>query len=325
VSSLVFAHEDRVVVLKVVGKNGITEDVADLLTVTLTTKVKAQGRFKQVIGAKEVEALLGFEQQKQLLACEDTSCMAQIAGGLGARYVVSSTAGRLGAKYVFHLALLDTQQSVAVGAVSETLSGPDESILAQALDSLVPALLDDAKIAKAGVQPPESEPAAEPEADAVKAAGEGSGKGKAEVREQNKVPQPKEERGKPQSKGNGSKEKKPSKTKAWVYLLGACGQGCLGPLCAVGGVLSFAGAAYAYNFSPWIALPCVCGGVAGLVGACASLTGAGVCTALGVQSLLESSRSGKDDSDNVPIREQAEKHRGGERERVQRVSSGFGY
>lgn len=65
-----------------------------------------------MISTKEVQSLLGLERQKQMLGCgEQGSCLAELAGALGAKLVLSGTVGRLGEVYQLTLQMLDSAKA----------------------------------------------------------------------------------------------------------------------------------------------------------------------------------------------------------------------
>ena len=63
----------------------------------ITSEVQRRGFF-QVISQQDIATMLGLERQKQLMGCADdsTSCLAELSGALGARFVMSGTLTRLG-------------------------------------------------------------------------------------------------------------------------------------------------------------------------------------------------------------------------------------
>lgn len=84
-----------------------------------------------VIGNSDVQELVGLEQKKQLLGCgEESSCLAEIGGALGARWVTSGNIGKVGALYVVNLRLVDAQKAKVLERVTETIDGPEEQLVA---------------------------------------------------------------------------------------------------------------------------------------------------------------------------------------------------
>jgi TolB-like protein len=119
-----------VVVLNLVAKDGVKTSYGEQLSAVLVTRMRQSRRFEKVVSAQEMEALLAFSQQRELLVCESDSCTAEIAGALGVRYLVSGTIGRFGSVWLLNLRLLDTKTAQADGTVSRTIPGDDEALLA---------------------------------------------------------------------------------------------------------------------------------------------------------------------------------------------------
>ena len=96
-----------------------------------------------VIGSKEVDAMLGFEQKKQMSGCTDTSCMVAIGGALGVDKILMGSLGKLGESYILSLKLLDIRAGKVEQLYSKRLRGGKEEdfldILPEALASVFPA------------------------------------------------------------------------------------------------------------------------------------------------------------------------------------------
>ena len=90
---------------------------------------------------EEFRTLAEVEAQRSITGCDDgsASCLAEIAGALGARYVVSGTLGTLGSEIVLQLTLLDTRttRTLARGGAS----GGDVAALRAAIDDAVVEVL----------------------------------------------------------------------------------------------------------------------------------------------------------------------------------------
>jgi TolB-like protein len=95
---------------------GVEAHVAAALTEAITQEVAARGYFR-VISSKEIQTLLGFERQKQVAGCssETTSCLAELADAMGARYVLSSTLSKMGDAYQLSLQTLDSARAQPLG------------------------------------------------------------------------------------------------------------------------------------------------------------------------------------------------------------------
>jgi len=83
------------------------------------TQLDALGRY-DVVGMSDVRAILGIAAQRQLAGCKssDTQCMAQIAGALGARRLISGTVSRIGHSLILNLVFLDAKAAASVGRVA---------------------------------------------------------------------------------------------------------------------------------------------------------------------------------------------------------------
>src|SRR5690348_11914731 len=57
---------------------------------------------------EEIGALIGIERQRQLLACSDTNCTAELAGALGVDLLVTGTAARIGSVVQLDLKAIDS-------------------------------------------------------------------------------------------------------------------------------------------------------------------------------------------------------------------------
>jgi hypothetical protein len=106
------------------------------------------GRLAEVIGRRrdasvitqdDVRALFEQESRKQLAGCSDESCLAEIAGALGADVVVNGRVSAIGKGFAVSLAAVDAKKARAINHVSEVWEG--ESIgLIELVDPMVDKL-----------------------------------------------------------------------------------------------------------------------------------------------------------------------------------------
>jgi hypothetical protein len=105
----------KLVVLDLTPQAGVEPQLASVLTDAVSSQVAARGFF-DVTTSKDVQTLLGLERQKQLLGCHDEgSCLTELAGAIGARFVLSGQLARVGGTYQLTLQTLDTQKAQPVG------------------------------------------------------------------------------------------------------------------------------------------------------------------------------------------------------------------
>jgi hypothetical protein len=139
------APKPKLVVLSIDAAANVDPATRAVFDDGIAGAVAKTGAF-EVISAREVQVLLGLERQKQLLGCaeESSSCLAELSGALGARFVLSGALAPLGGTWQLTLQLQDTTKSVTVGRSSR---------LAKNLDGLR-ALLPWAVAEATGTPPP---------------------------------------------------------------------------------------------------------------------------------------------------------------------------
>ncbi|OGQ25867.1 MAG: hypothetical protein A2138_22020 [Deltaproteobacteria bacterium RBG_16_71_12] len=106
----------KLLVLEPVG-DSTPADIRRLIASTLTVELAAN-RGITVLSATDVKRLAELEADKQSVGCEDAGCLAEIAGALGARFVVFGDATQLGAVLVVNLNLFDVTKASAVERVA---------------------------------------------------------------------------------------------------------------------------------------------------------------------------------------------------------------
>lgn len=127
-AALVAATEQpTLITLDLTHVGGASAAEAEALSAAVTQRV-AGLRVYQVVSQKDVTTLLGVERQRQLLGCSDDggACMAELAGALNARYVLSGQLNRLGETYQLTLQVLDTQRGQPVGRALKAARTFDE-------------------------------------------------------------------------------------------------------------------------------------------------------------------------------------------------------
>lgn len=102
---------------------------ADLLSEVVLTEA-SRFRGLEVIGQSDIGALLGLEKQRQLLGCkEDSACMAEIGGALGADYMLVGSLGQMGGLLRVDLKLLDARRARVLERFGETVEGGEDRLL----------------------------------------------------------------------------------------------------------------------------------------------------------------------------------------------------
>jgi hypothetical protein len=83
----------------------------------------------QVIGPDDINAMLGFEKQKNMLGCDEASCFAELGGALGVDEIATLRVARLENDWVVTGKLIDIRRTVVVRRVSEFVPGETRNLL----------------------------------------------------------------------------------------------------------------------------------------------------------------------------------------------------
>lgn len=110
------AERPKLAVLELSAGAGVESATTGPFTDAITAEVQARGFF-DVISSRDIQALLGVERQRQLLGCSEDSksCMAELSGALGARFVLTGSLAKLGDAFQLTLSTLDSQKVQPIG------------------------------------------------------------------------------------------------------------------------------------------------------------------------------------------------------------------
>ena len=128
-----------IIVMDFASKGGVSHKQMDALSDLLSAQIASMGPFK-VIGKNDIKSALQLENQRSLLGCDDTSCVAELGGALGARWVVVGNVGRFDKSFLMNLKILDAEQVKVVAAVARMVRG-DQSALIDILGETVHELM----------------------------------------------------------------------------------------------------------------------------------------------------------------------------------------
>ena len=135
-ASLTFARaalaNEKIAVMPTQYDTSAVGKVPDLLDDYFLTAVQNLGSY-EAIGKTDIEALLGFEDQKDLLGCDDASCMANIGGALGVDKLVSIKIGNLGGEWVVTAKLINIRETRVESRVSKIFAGDIKALFENAV------------------------------------------------------------------------------------------------------------------------------------------------------------------------------------------------
>jgi TolB-like protein len=120
-----------IAVMEFTSKGGVTQDQMDALSDMLSNQIRSMGNYK-VIGKSDIHSMLTMEEQRQRLSsCTDQSCLAEIGGALGARWVVVGNVSLFGKTYLLNLKLIDVAGASVASGVSRSIEGGEDKLLAE--------------------------------------------------------------------------------------------------------------------------------------------------------------------------------------------------
>lgn len=120
---------------------GAYEEGAPTAALTQLLLLELRRRGHEVISPDEIRALLDYEAERQIRACEeDLACLAEIGGALGVEQLITGSVGRIGDEWVVGLKLLGARTAEVYARSAQTFRGP-ESELVPALRAALRELL----------------------------------------------------------------------------------------------------------------------------------------------------------------------------------------
>jgi len=122
-------EKPNLIVFNIVPEKGMERGESNLLTELVIEKVSSLNRFT-VIGQKDLDKMLSWEQTKQLQGCTDTSCLIQIAGAMGADLYIEGSIGVFGGMYIVTLKLVDTCEVKVLARDTDKLEKNEEKLIA---------------------------------------------------------------------------------------------------------------------------------------------------------------------------------------------------
>jgi hypothetical protein len=121
---------------------GVSEEIGSVVTMSMLSEIRKLRRLS-VIGMQEIRDMLSHEASKQMLGCENESCLAEIAGALGVDILVSGALSKLDDGHVFVARRIDQKRARVEGVVNKRLSGGTGEELLAAVGPTVEELFAD--------------------------------------------------------------------------------------------------------------------------------------------------------------------------------------
>jgi hypothetical protein len=131
-------EQKRLLVMDMAHSDDTKADEARTITELVTARIDEVTKYRTVSGA-EIRNLVALEGEKHALGCDDQSCLAEVAGAMGASFVVFGRLSKLGGTMILQMGLFDAEKAEAVGR--ETVKATSIDDIAVKLDGMVDKLV----------------------------------------------------------------------------------------------------------------------------------------------------------------------------------------
>jgi hypothetical protein len=130
----------RMVVTPIAAQRNVDEGLVNVLGDVMLSELQDRGL--DVVGYSDIKAMLDNEAAKTALSCDAANCLAELGDAMGARFLIHSNLGRIGAQYVFNMKLIDVEQATVKKRVTRQVSSEDEAALIAVVKSAVSELIE---------------------------------------------------------------------------------------------------------------------------------------------------------------------------------------
>jgi len=127
------------VVTPIAAQRNVDEGLVSVLGDIMLSELQKRGG--QVVGYSDIQAMLDNEAAKNVLDCDGTNCLAELGDAMGARYLIHSSLGRIGAQYVLNLKLIDVEKATVKARVTRQVGSEDEAALIEVVRTAVVELM----------------------------------------------------------------------------------------------------------------------------------------------------------------------------------------
>jgi len=122
------ADSKRAIAVLDLRARGLEPTIAEQVTDLVLKEVDRTGLFRTV-SQEEIRRMLEHEQQKLMLGCEETSCLAEIGGALGVDMLLAGGVGKIGETFVVTLKLIDVVKVEVIHREERMASGKEDALV----------------------------------------------------------------------------------------------------------------------------------------------------------------------------------------------------
>jgi hypothetical protein len=117
----------KIAVLDAHAVGMVEQKQIDGLSALVASELQSQTGYR-VISGSEIRAMIGYEQQKQKLGCDDAGCLAEIGGALGADHIVSIEVSRIGSTWLLSMSMVESKTSQVEARVTQRREKVDDIV-----------------------------------------------------------------------------------------------------------------------------------------------------------------------------------------------------
>jgi TolB-like protein len=108
------AEAPKIVVLDFQVSGGLDRALGTALSEAATESV-SRGAFYTPVSSAELQSVMAVERQRQLAGCSESECLTEIAGALGAPFVMTGSVARFGEAFQLTVQVLNAKNAQPVG------------------------------------------------------------------------------------------------------------------------------------------------------------------------------------------------------------------
>ncbi|MBN2695010.1 hypothetical protein JXR93_10130 [bacterium] len=118
----------KVSVMDLKAEIGVDERVVNLLYEVILSEFQKYSNLS-IISKTDITSMIQHEAQKEILGCNEDSCMAEIGGALGVDKIVLGNVGQIGNSFIITLKLADVKNAMVENRVSKTITMDENKLV----------------------------------------------------------------------------------------------------------------------------------------------------------------------------------------------------
>lgn len=122
------AVRTKLAVMEIKAVQGVSAGTVEILGNVIAADMARQGF--DVIARSDIQAMLGFQKERQLLGCtDDAGCIAEIGGSLGVDFVVTGQIGQIGSQFNISLLAVETRKARVASRLSSFCDANEDALV----------------------------------------------------------------------------------------------------------------------------------------------------------------------------------------------------